>query len=74
MGTSCGWSRSRFTLDQGPGKAAGTIATDPKDIDNILKGKELDKKNTNLDATSLSSDSDKSIKKDNIKNPRPNET
>ena len=45
-----------------------------EDIDNILKGKELDKKNTNLDATSLSSDSDKSIKKDNIKNPRPNET
>ena len=45
-----------------------------EDIDNILKGKELDKTNTNLDATSLSSDSDKSIKKDNIKNPRPNET
>ncbi len=45
-----------------------------EDIDNILKGKELDKKNTNLDATPLSSDSDKSIKKDNIKNPRPNET
>ena len=45
-----------------------------EDIDNILKGKELDKTNTNLDTTSLSSDSDGSIKKDNIKNPRPNET
>ena len=45
-----------------------------EDIDNILKGKELDKTNTNLDATSLSSGSDKTIKKDNIKNPRPNET
>jgi len=45
-----------------------------EDIDNILKGKELDKTNTNLDATSLSSDSDESIKKDNVKNPRPNET
>ena len=45
-----------------------------EDIDNILKGKELDKTNTNLDATSLSSGSDETIKKDNIKNPRPNET
>ena len=45
-----------------------------EDIDNILKGKELDKTNTNLDTTSLSSDSDGSIKKSNIKNPRPNET
>ena len=45
-----------------------------EDIDNILKGKELDKTNTNLDATSLSSGSDEAIKKDNIKNPRPNET
>ena len=45
-----------------------------EDIDNILKGKELDKTNTNLDTTSLSSDSDGSIKKDNIKNPRPYET
>ena len=45
-----------------------------EDIDNILKGKELDKTNTNLDTTTLSSGSDESIKKDNIKNPRPNET
>jgi len=45
-----------------------------EDIDNILKGKELDKTNTNLDTTSLSSNGDGSIKKDNIKNPRPNET
>ena len=45
-----------------------------EDIDNILKGKELDKTNTNLDSTSLSSGSDEAIKKDNIKNPRPNET
>ena len=44
------------------------------DVDNILKGKALDKTNTNLDTTSLSSGSDGSIKKDNIKNPRPNET
>ena len=44
------------------------------DIDNILKGKELDKKNTNLDATSISPGSDETIKKNNIKNPRPNET
>ena len=45
-----------------------------EDIDNILKGKELDKINTNLDTTSLSSNNDETIKKDNIKNPRPNET
>ena len=45
-----------------------------EDIDNILKGKELDKTNTNLDAASLSSGNDETIKKDNIKNPRPNET
>ena len=49
-----------------------TLSAD--DVDNILKGKELDKTNTNLDTTSLSSGSDGSIKKDNIKNPRPNET
>ena len=36
--------------------------------------KELNKTNTNLDTTSLSSGNDESIKKDNIKNPRPNET
>ncbi len=45
-----------------------------EDVDNILKDKELDKTNTNLDATSISSGSDETIKKDNIKNPRPNET
>ena len=49
-----------------------TLSAD--DVDNILKGKALDKTNTNLDTTSLSSGSDGSIKKDNIKNPRPNET
>ena len=49
-----------------------TLSAD--DVDNILKGKELDKTNTNMDATSMNSDSRKSIKKDNIKNPRPNET
>ena len=49
-----------------------TLSAD--DVDNILKDKELDKTNTNLDTTSLSSGSDESIKKDNIKNPRPNET
>ena len=45
-----------------------------EDVDNILKDKELDKTNTNLNATSISSGSDETIKKDNIKNPRPNET
>ena len=45
-----------------------------EDIDNILKGKELDKTNTNLDTTTLSAGSDENIKKDDIKNPRPNET
>jgi cell division protease FtsH len=45
-----------------------------EDIDNILKGKEVEKTTTNTDTTSLDSGSNESIKKDNIKNPRPNET
>ena len=47
-----------------------TLSAD--DIGNILKGKELDKNNTNT--TSVDSDIDKEVKKDNIKDPRPNET
>ncbi len=45
-----------------------------EDIDNILKGKEVEKTNTNTDTTSIDPDSNETIKKDNIKNPRPNET
>ncbi len=45
-----------------------------EDVDNILKGKEIDKTNTNMDSTTVNPDSEKSIKKDNMKTPRPNET
>ncbi|PPR16932.1 MAG: ATP-dependent zinc metalloprotease FtsH [Alphaproteobacteria bacterium MarineAlpha9_Bin3] len=45
-----------------------------EDVDNLLKGKKLDKTNTNTDTTSVDSNSENAIKKDNMKNPRPNET
>jgi cell division protease FtsH len=44
------------------------------DISNILKGKDVEKTNTNINTTSLDQGSDESVKNNNIKDPSPNET
>jgi cell division protease FtsH len=45
-----------------------------EDINNILEGKEIKKINSNTENSSINPKNKESIKKDDIKNPRPNET
>ena len=45
-----------------------------EDINNILEGKKVEKINSNTENSSINPKNKESIKKDDIKNPRPNET